>query len=163
MALGRQRKLLAAGATAPDFRLKRLEGGESSRSDIAADGPALLAFFKISCPVCQLTFPFLERLHAPGRLSVYGISQNDARDTADFKRRFGITFPLLLDPEDRRYPVSNEFGISTVPTLFLVESDGTIARVIEGWSKEDIESLAARSGSEVFRPGDENVPQWKPG
>jgi peroxiredoxin len=162
MAAGKQPKLLDAGASVPDLRLKLLTGGESTLQEIAARGPALLAFFKISCPICQLTFPFLERLHAAGTLAVYGISQNDARDTREFNEDFGVTFATLLDDEDSGFPASNAFGISSVPTLFLVERDGAISQVAEGWRKKEMEWLGARAGATVFRQGD-NVPEWKAG
>ena len=101
----------------------------------------LLVFFKVTCPVCQLTMPFLERLHARRTLPVCGISQNDAADTREFNSYFGVTFPTLLDSEDEDFPVSNAYGISSVPSMFLVEPDGTISRVIEGWNKMDMEAL----------------------
>ncbi|MGD0869281.1 MAG: TlpA disulfide reductase family protein [Bryobacteraceae bacterium] len=162
MAAGKQPKLLDAGAPVPDVRLKLLSGGEATLREIAARGPALLAFFKISCPICQLTFPFLERLHAAGTLAIYGISQNDARGTRDFNKDFGVTFPTLLDDEDENFPASDAFGISSVPTLFLVERDGTISQVVEGWRKKEMEGLGAKAGAAVFRQGD-NVPEWKAG
>ena len=65
MALWKQRKLLAAWARAPEFQLQRLDGGETRLAEIVANGPALLVFFKVSCPVCQLTLPFLARLDSP--------------------------------------------------------------------------------------------------
>jgi hypothetical protein len=46
--------------------------------------------------------------------------------------------------------------------MFLIERDGVVARVIEGWSKRDIESLGELAGAQVFRQGD-NVPEWKAG
>lgn len=154
-------KLLQPGAIAPPCRLARLDGGETTLAEIVAAGPALLAFFKISCPVCQLTLPVLARLHSPA-LPVYGISQDGAEDTRDFNRRFGVSSPVLLDSARAGYPASNAFGISSVPTLFLVEQGGGIGQVIEGWSKSDIERLAARAGAAVFQPED-NVPAWKAG
>lgn len=150
------------GARAPEFRLARLDGGEAGLHELIANGPVLLAFFKISCPVCQMTFPFLDRLHTPGRLPVYGVSQNGEEDTRDFNRRFGVGFPTLLDREENGFAASNAFGISTVPSMFLIERDGTISRVIEGWVKQDIESLAALAGVAPFREG-EDVPAWKAG
>ena len=45
-------RLLVAGAAVPDLRLAVLGGGEVSLRD---EGAVLLAFFKISCPVCQFT------------------------------------------------------------------------------------------------------------
>jgi peroxiredoxin len=139
-----------------------LDGGESTLDDLLANGPILLAFFKISCPVCQLTFPFLERLHTPGVLPVYGVSQNDEEDTRWFQSEFGVTLPTLLDREENDFAVSNAFAISSVPTLFLLGRDGTIERTIEGWVKQDIESLGGIAGVAVFRQGD-NVPAWKAG
>jgi len=36
------------GTHAPEFRLARLEGGEVALADLLAEGPAALAFFKVS-------------------------------------------------------------------------------------------------------------------
>jgi peroxiredoxin len=164
MASQRRRDLLEAGAKAPDFRLARLEGGEVSLAELTAKGPVALAFFKITCPVCQMTLPFLERIHAaaPGALAIYGISQNGPRDTRDFARQYRVRFPLLLDTEESGFAVSNAYGISSVPTIFVVERDGSISAVSEGWSRRDIESLGERAGVKAVRPGD-NVPEWKAG
>ena len=162
MASRRQHLPLQTGARAPEFRLARLDGGEASLHDLIANGPVLLAFFKISCPVCQLTFPFLERLHVAGTLPIYGVSQNDDKHTRDFNRHFGVTFPTLLDREENDFAASNAFGLSSVPTLFLMERDGTISRTIEGWNKAEIEHLGGIAGVAPFRAGD-NVPPWKAG
>lgn len=162
MAHGTHHKLLKKGARAADFTLPRLDGGETSLREMTAKGPALLAFFKVNCPVCQLTFPYLERIRSADHLPVYGISQNGPEDTRDFNRHFGITFPTLLDAEAKGFVVSNAFGISSVPTLFLVEPDGTITHVTEGWHKSEIAQLGARAGINPFRPGD-SVPEAKAG
>jgi peroxiredoxin len=162
MASRRQRPLLDPGARAPGFRLSRLEGGEATLAEIVARGRVLLVFFKVTCPVCQMTLPFLERMHASGTLGICAISQNDARDTREFNRSFGVSIPTLLDSEDEDFPASNAYGIGSVPTMFLVEGDGNISRVTEGWSKQDMEALGATAGITVFR-ADEDVPAWKAG
>jgi peroxiredoxin len=153
---------LEAGALAPEFRLGLLEGGETSLAEILARGPALLAFFKISCPVCQLAFPFFERLSQAGRLAVYGVSQNNARDTREFAKRYGVTFPILLDLESAGFPVSDAYGLTNVPTAYLVERDGAIAQTIHGWNKRQMSALGATNGVALIQPGD-NVPEWKAG
>lgn len=162
MSLLKQRRLLAAGAAVSDFRLPLLDGGETSLRELIVKGPALLAFFKVNCPVCQLTLPFLERIGASGRLPVYAVSQNDARDTRDFQRRFGVSLPSLLDSEEGGFVVSNAFGISSVPTLFLIETEGLVGRVVEGWNKSEIERLGELAGVKPFGPTD-SVPEWKAG
>jgi peroxiredoxin len=162
MASRRQRALLDSGTRAPAFRLSRLEGAESTLAELTASGRVLLAFFKVTCPVCQLTMPYLERLHASGTLRICAISQNDAADTREFNSYFGVSFATLLDSEDADFPASNAYGISSVPTMYLVEADGVISRVIEGWNKLDMEALGAAVGVTLFRPED-NVPAWKAG
>jgi sulfite exporter TauE/SafE len=72
-----------------------------------------------------------------------------------------VTFPALLDSQEG-FEVSNAFGISTVPTLFLVERDGTVSHVVEGWQKKEIEWLGERAGVAAIRVSD-NVPAWKAG
>jgi len=131
-------------------------------AELTADGPVLLFFYKVTCPVCQMTAPFLERFHREGGLRVYGISQNEAGETREFLKYFGASFPTLLDSEDTGYAASNAYGISSVPTLFLVEGDGMLEQVIEGWNRIDMEALSARAGMALFRAED-NVPAWKAG
>jgi peroxiredoxin len=162
MASRRQQPLPHPGTLAPGFRLASLEGGEVTLAGLTSGGPVLLVFFKITCPVCQMAMPFLERLHRQGALPVYGISQNDPDDTREFNQEFGVTFPILLDSEEEGFPASNAYGLSSVPTMFLVEPGGTLERVIEGWSKLDMEALGASAGMTLFAAGD-NVPAWKAG
>jgi peroxiredoxin len=157
-----QRKLLEPGARVSDFHLPLFDGGEASLKDIVANGSALLAFFKISCPVCQLTFPYLERINSSSKLPVYGVSQNSAPDTREFNRRLGITFPTMLDSSQSGYPVSNAFGISHVPTLFLLGPGGVVERVTEGWLKTEIRNLGELAGVDPFE-ADVSVPESKAG
>jgi peroxiredoxin len=160
---GRQKKVaIETGSRAPSFRLKDLGGSSVSLDEILSKGPALLAFYKIGCPVCQLTFPYLQRLAAGSSMQIIGISQDDASATQKFNQHFGITFPTLLDQSKEGYPASNAFGITNVPSLFLVEPDGQVAKVIAGFSKRDLEALGERAGVQTFGPED-NVPEWKAG
>ena len=169
MGAARQKELLRAGQRAPDFNLARLALGAVRESadlgELLRGGPALLAFFKSSCPVCQMTLPFLERIHrgrTPGSLEVYGVSQDDAETTQEFAGEFGIGFPMLLDTEESGYPASNAYGLSHVPSLFLVERDGTISWSLEGFNKRELLAVAGQAGVNPFRAG-EDVPEWRAG
>jgi len=143
--------MLSAGSRAPVL---------DSISGLFENGPVLLAFFKVSCPTCQLAFPFLERL-TKGTLKVVGISQDTAELTKMFADRYGVTFEMTLDAAASGYPLSNAFGITNVPSLFLIERDGTISRAGQGFDKAELEELGRRAGVEVFRG--EKVPAFKPG
>src|SRR5215467_5823888 len=128
---------LATGAKAPEFELKTSDGKQFSLEAELANGPVVLAFFKVSCPTCQYTFPFLERLHKAYKnehVRVIGVSQNDSAETAAFAREFGVTFPILLD-DTRKYPVSNAYGLTNVPTIFWIAQDGEIEVSSVGWVK----------------------------
>lgn len=137
-----------------------LEGRTRSVAELTSNGPVLLAFFKITCPVCQFTFPFLERMRQ-GAIRFFGVSQDDAESTREFLREYGITFEALLDDEER-YLASNAFGISQVPTLVLVGPDQKIQLASAGFSKNDLQELGRRAGVEPFGPRD-RVPDYKPG
>jgi len=154
--------MAAPGVPAPDFRLTGVDGSARTLQEILACGPALLVFYKISCPVCQMTAPYLERLSASNAIQVIGISQDEAAGTRGFMERCGVTFPTLLDSRSEGYPASNAYGISSVPSLFLVERDGTVERAFNGFSKRDFEEIGARAGLAPFGDGD-HVPEWKAG
>lgn len=155
---------LATGTKAPDVELKTLDGKPFSLTDNLGQGPVVLAFFKVSCPTCQYALPFLERLHkAYGHngVTLVGVSQNDAGDTAAFNKEFGITFPVLLD-DTRSYPASNAYGLTNVPSIFWVAQDGEIEVSSVGWLKKDFEEINRRMAEAgkitpavVFKPGED--------
>lgn len=165
MASHKQNRMLTPGAKAPDFRLRDTSGEERTLPGISGGRPILLAFFKVSCPTCQYAFPYLERLHRRRTnqdLGLYAISQDDAEATREFHREFGVTIPTLLDREEDGYPASNDYGLSHVPSLFLIESDGRISASFTGFDKKGLEALGERFGAAPFDPG-EAVPEWKSG
>ena len=167
---------LPAGTQAPDFSLPAIvdgnadgrvdgkQGGKFSLQSALKQGPVVAAFFKVSCPTCQYAFPFLERIHkAHGdkTITVVGISQNDRRDTTAFLKEYGVTFPTLLD-DPNGYAVSNAYGLTNVPTLFLIGQNGKIEISSVGWVKQEVEEInrrlaAARQGAlpPIFLPGEE--------
>lgn len=155
---------LATGTKAPDFHLKTIDGLLFSLTEKLAHGPVVLVFFKVSCPTCQYALPFFERLYkAYGNkgVSLVGVSQNDAKETAAFTKEFGVTFPVLLD-DTRKYPVSNAYGLTNVPTVFWVAQDGEIEISSVGWVKADFEQInrkMAENGKStpaaVFKAGED--------
>ena len=176
---------LPAGTKAPDFSLPTVlrginkdglsginnDGGKFSLQAALQQGPTLVAFFKVGCPTCQYTFPFLERLHqAHGdkKITIVGISQNDHEKTSAFLKDFGVTFRTLID-DPNGYAVSNAYGLTNVPSLFLIGQDGQIEVSSVGWLKQQIEeinrSLAAAQQVPVppiFHPG-EDVREFRAG
>jgi peroxiredoxin len=167
---GSKMAALSAGAKAPTFSLQSTDGRELNLADALKKGPVVAAFFKVSCPTCQFAAPFLERLHETyggEKFTLWGISQDDAADTREFCQELGIEFPALID--DNGYPVSNQYGITNVPSVFLIAPDGKIQESSVGFSKKDLEKIAAAGAkatgtppASFFKPG-EVIPDIKPG
>jgi peroxiredoxin len=152
---------LETGETAPAVSLVDAAGAMRSLDTLLASGPVLLAFFKVCCPTCQLTLPFLGRL-ADGNLQVVQVSQDSPAATQRFAQEFRLTIPALFDREEDGYPASNAFGISVVPSIFLVEQDRRISWDLVGFHRKQLELLAGRSGQPIFYAG-EMVPELKAG
>jgi peroxiredoxin len=162
---------LVVGKKAPDFSLPAMDGKSFSLREALARGPAVVAFFKISCPVCQYAFPFLERIYkayGDKNVPLIGVSQNDRKGTAAFIKEYGITFPVLLDDTDT-YPASNAYGLTNVPTIFWMDPDGTIEISSVGWVQQDIAEInqkVAELGQNKLQPvflPDESVSAYRPG
>jgi peroxiredoxin len=154
---------LTPGASAPDFRLPLVGGGEFSLKQMLAKGPVVLAFFKISCPVCQYSLPYFDRLAQALKnkgVSVVAISQDDEENTIRFMRTYGIGLPTARDNE-HGYAVSAAYGLTNVPTFFEIAGNGKIVASIVGWSKAEIEEIYARyldhgaAGLSLFKPGEQ--------
>jgi peroxiredoxin len=163
---------LESGVLAPEINLSFLDGSMFSLKERIKHGPVVAAFFKVNCPVCQFAFPYVERLFMAygqgGKVTFAGVSQNSAAETKAFHRDYGITFPTLLD-EKGRFPASNAYGLTNVPTIFLISSAGEIELSIVGWSKPEMEQLnqklaqsCGQAAVRLFALG-EKVPEYKPG
>ena len=162
---------IGAGVRAPEISLSSLNGTSFELKQALKRGPVVAAFFKVSCPVCQMAFPYVERLFQAygksGKLTLLGVSQDNPADTKAFNREFGITFPVLIDAEG--YPVSKAYGLTNVTTIFLLSGDGEIERTLVSWCKAEMEDinrkLAEISGvkpAELFRAS-EKVVEFRPG
>lgn len=139
-----------AGERAPAVNLWDGEGRAKT-----LEGPYTLVFFKVSCPTCQLTLPFLTRVGAEAGLVV--VSQDSPEATAHFAEKFGAALPYWYDRAEEEYPASNAFGITSVPSCFVVDAAGRIEEAVEGFDKGFLEELGVVFGEA------EKVPQFKPG
>src|SRR5438445_12719572 len=162
---------LSEGAKAPNISLNTVEGKPFSLDGNTRSTPVVAAFFKVSCPTCQYSFPFLERIYKANgnkNVTIVGISQNEKKDTAPFMKEYGMTFPVLLD-DTKTFPVSNAYGLTNVPSIFWIAEDGEIEISSVGWDRQEIEIMsrkAAESAGDrsksIFQPG-ENVADFRAG
>ncbi len=129
-----------------------------------------MVFYKNTCPTCRLAFPFLQALHdhvSPFGGRVVGVSQDGIEGTASFAAELGLTMPLAIDGDG--YPVSRDYDLISVPTLYLLEADGTIVQSGAGFSKDGLGSMAGALAASVGATrkdlfgGHESTPAFKPG
>lgn len=139
---------LRLNSTAPDFSLNTLDGKAISlraeRGHIV-----LLEFFAVWCPYCQEEAPILDTLDKHYRsakfeaLSVvanpYGkayeasnftdFSTYTSKDVLWFMNTYHVKHPILIDPN---FTVTNEYGVTGYPLLYIIDKHGVIRNVFEG-------------------------------
>ena len=152
---------LSVGSQAPDFELNDVHGQSYRLSEALAQGRVALVFYKASCPTCQFTFPFIQKILEKGDhgedFTLWAISEDDADETKDFIQRHGLTFHVLID--EYPYPVSAAYGMEFVPGFFLIQPDGKIALSDFGFTKAGLNQIA---GFDFFTPND-GLPATRPG
>lgn len=154
---------LAVDVQAQEFALATTSGKSVALSQTLKRGPAVLAFFKVGCPVCQYAFPYIERLwqiHKTEPVSFIGISQDNLADTEAFMEKYGVTFPVVLD-DSRGYKVSNAYMLTNVPTVYLVDRDGSIRVSSVGWVRKEMEEVNLQLS--MMAPGQQQLPVFKSG
>lgn len=111
----------------------------------------VLAFFKVTCPTCKFAMPFLNRV----KHRVIGVSQDDEAATTKFAEQFDVKIEMAYDRAEEGYPLSTQFGIEYVPTLFVIDETGRVSRKIECFDKEGFEDLGVEFTEEVpvYKPG----------
>lgn len=157
--------MLRPGSQAPSFSLSELDG---EVCQLGLNKPALLVFFETDCPTCQLTIPYINRLAQAldGKAEVIGISQDGEAATRELVERAPIKFTVVLD---RDLSASREYDPQAVPTLYLIDASGKIARTSVAFDKAELNAIAADMlnsvGAEPFELAGrrDGAPETKPG
>lgn len=163
---------MAPGSVAPDFELPAAGAGRPTLGlgDLVAGMPAVLAFFKTSCPVCRLSFPVWAELRRRYRPAVAAAAVS--QDSLGKARRWldGLGYDGVVLDDSAGYGVSGAFGVRTVPTLVLVGTDRQVVDTLEGWDRTQANAwdlaLAERTGipstGPLSDPAD-GLPESRPG
>lgn len=129
---------------APNFRLVALNGQplelERSRGKVI-----LLNFWATWCKPCRLEMPSMEALYQEFKgqgLEVIAISTDleGERIVRPYVEALGLTFPIVMD---RDFATSVSYGVQGLPTTFVIDRAGRIAKVY--WGARDWASHEART------------------
>ena len=162
-----------AGGSIPNLDTQFLDANEVPHNVAEAleRGPVLLAIYKSSCQASKTIFPIIERIYQRHRdhgLTVYGVSQDSPNVTRSFARRYGVTFPLLVEGD--AYPISRRFDIFATPTLYLIRPDGIVLSSIMGFFREQVIEFATLIATElgaapepIVAENETDIPLFVPG
>lgn len=129
----------ASGGYENDFTLKDLDGNMVSISDFSGD-IVVLNFWATWCPPCREEIPdfiAVRNAYEDSGVQFIGISNEDVSTLRDFVDDFGINYPILIDSTN----IGGEWGISGIPTTFILDGNGGIAYKNVGMmSKSQLES-----------------------
>ncbi len=114
---------LKAGATAPEFTLPQLDGGELSLSDLRGER-VLLVFSDPNCGPCDELAPRLQELHLTRPdPQVLVVSRRDADATRAKTESLGLTYPIVMQ---KQWEISLKYGMFATPIGYLIDEQGML-------------------------------------
>jgi len=131
--------------------------------------PTLYAFFKHNCPTCQVAFPVigeLERRYGDA-VEVVAVAQDAPEIARPWLDDKGFAGRAVDDSSG--YTMSLAYEIDSVPTLVLVNDDGTVVSTSESWDRDRYNQWAHDLGERTGRTTDpvsteaDGRPAFKPG
>ena len=138
------RAIAARDKKMPDFSLPSLDGGIWKLADHRGQ-VILVNFWATWCPPCREETPGLIRVSRalagqPFQIAAIAMDDDGAKSAAPFAKRYGIPYPVLLPTA--QFALSE--AIDSLPSSFLVDRQGRIAKVYVGEADESIVLRDAR-------------------
>jgi thiol-disulfide isomerase/thioredoxin len=134
------------GQTAPEFKLKQL-GSEQQHSlkALRQDKNVLLLFWSTRCHVCHALIPQFKRINKEygDRLKFVAINVGfeDEEEVDVYAFEFKLDY-LILNDDDKKEQVVQDYRLRGTPTFELVGTDGVVK--YRGHSIPDLDKLLAR-------------------
>lgn len=143
-----------AGSMAPPFELPQLGSDAPTRLVDLRGRVVLLNFWATWCKPCEDEIPSMERLYRDLQgepFQLLAVSVDDGPEPVDaFRKRFGLSFPLLLDPA---HEVANAYQTTRFPESFLLDRDGRVVQRYIGPRRWDAPEYVQRIRELVSEAG----------
>jgi cytochrome c biogenesis protein CcmG/thiol:disulfide interchange protein DsbE len=132
---------IKVGELAPDFLLPTLRRNSVRLSDYRGK-VVFLNIWATWCPPCREEMPSMEALYRrlKGRefeMLTVSIDRDGEKVVRPFVLKYGLTFPVLLDPDNKTYML---YGLTGVPETFIIGRNGVIIFKMIGpqdWIKKE--------------------------
>jgi hypothetical protein len=98
---------------------------------------------------------------AEGGATVVAIGEDPAPTLVTYRDRWGQTVPTLSEPPP--YRVSGAYGLISVPSLFLVDSEGALLASVRGWDRDEWNRVAVAAGGRPVSAAGDGLPAFRPG
>jgi peroxiredoxin len=133
---------LTKGDRPPDFALTTLDGEEVNLSDYRGK-KVIVNFWATWCPPCKAEMPHMEKYYEKNSkkenveiLAVNLTSQDDGKKAVEqFVDGYKLTFPILMDEKG---DVGDQYRAFTIPTTYMIDTNGIIQHKILGPMNEDM-------------------------
>lgn len=124
---------LEKGNLAPDFELETIDGETVKLSDYRGE-KVMVNFWATWCPPCRAEMPDMQKFHEEhdeGVILAVNLTEteNSPRNVGKFLEEYGITFTVL---EDKNTTVGNIYKAQSLPTSYLINSEGKIHNIAVG-------------------------------
>lgn len=131
------------GMPVPDIALPSLIDGETVRLSDLRGKVVYIDFWASWCGPCRKSLPALDRIRNDQRedFEVFAINVDEnPEDGLRFLKRYPVSFPVLSDPSAEFPP---RFGLQGMPTSYIVDRDGLLRYVHEGYRDGDAKKISA--------------------
>jgi len=148
-----QRHTLRIGDTVEPVVLEDVYGKPMTLPGDVKGKVALVRFWSIDCPLCCKemikAFESLYTKYKDKGFIPVGINVGHPDQTAeDYKKLKNVTYPLLTDPN---YKVARHFGVTGLPTTFILDQEGILREKIVG--ETDFESIEKLLTTVLYKGG----------
>lgn len=134
---------LERGDSAPAFELPHLLRKTERLSISQYKGQVLLIDFWASwCAPCRESMPYLNALYrrSMGRgFTIIAVNIDDRPEQGQvFLAEFPVDYPVISDASGS---LAKSFGVRAMPTAFLLDREGVVHRILEGFKRDELTSL----------------------